>query len=228
MSLKNFFELSPLAKEIKLHVHPQEFINLILTDENQEAEGVINQYVIDNLPYCFKEYPILYAKIKKLISTKLDIPYESVFLIGSAKTGFSIDPKHYGTLFSRDSDLDFAIVNNKLFEKLKLEANEWMEDYKSGKINPTSYMERIYWNGNLKILSKCESIGFIDENKIPRKSQYPLSMEIGNLMFQIQKNLEDFKYLYVKKSSARIYKDFPSFHSQTLLNIHRVIDNLLK
>lgn len=226
ISNKRFFTLSERLRSFGSYINADQFkgefkIGLY----NDEDNAVIKQYVIDNTPYCFKEFPILFSNIKTMISLHLDVPYESIFLIGSAKTGFSIDPCHYGKKFSEKSDLDFSIVNSNLFEKISNEAKQWLSDYKSKLIDPTSQAEKRYWNENVELLPKNISKGFVDEWKIPRNTRYAEACKIGHVMFLIKANLENFDYFKVSKCSARIYKDQTSFHNQTIMSIRSVMEH---
>lgn len=225
-SNKSFFFLSEEAKSLELYANSTIFKEVFDNDFYNEANAIVKQYVIDNTPFCFKEHPILFAKIKLLLSFKLTIPYESIYLIGSAKTGFSIDPAHFGKHFSEESDLDFAIADPILFDNVSREVYQWIDDYSNNKIMPNGEKDKYYWDINAKLLPKNIQRGFIDERKIPRNSKYEISKRIGQLMFLIKANLSCFNYLNVRECSARIYKDEECFRSQTVINITHAMKSL--
>lgn len=67
-----------------------------------------------------------YAQLREYAGSALNIsPNQSVFLVGSAKLGFSIKPnRRYGS-FNDDSDVDLAIVSPSLYERLWTEARRY-------------------------------------------------------------------------------------------------------
>lgn len=69
--------------------------------------------IIHGTPHIFKGREDDYYKFRKRISDKLSIHFHEVFIVGSAKLGFS---PLKGKDFDLDSDIDVAIVSNSLFE----------------------------------------------------------------------------------------------------------------
>lgn len=62
------------------------------------------------------EDPLLfYDKFKKFISSKLNIHFHNISIIGSAKTKFSFAPKKDFKEFNDESDFDIVLVSNDLF-----------------------------------------------------------------------------------------------------------------
>lgn len=62
------------------------------------------------------ENPLLfYDKFKKFISSKLNIHFHNISIIGSAKTKFSFSPKKNFKEFHDKSDFDIVLVSNELF-----------------------------------------------------------------------------------------------------------------
>lgn len=60
---------------------------------------------------------------KEIVSSNLNINFHSLQIVGSAKTGYSLSPKkvlrpfHSGTSTEKSSDIDIAIVSEKLYLK---------------------------------------------------------------------------------------------------------------
>ena len=62
------------------------------------------------------EDPLLYYdKFKKFISSKLNIHFHNISIIGSAKTKFSFSPNKEFKEFNEDSDFDIVLVSNELY-----------------------------------------------------------------------------------------------------------------
>src|SRR5262245_53541540 len=58
-----------------------------------------------------------YARLREHAGQALGVsPNQQVFLVGSAKLGFSIKPERRYGLFNDDSDVDLAIVSDALYE----------------------------------------------------------------------------------------------------------------
>lgn len=61
--------------------------------------------------------------VRSSISQKFAVEYNNVIIVGSANLGFSIKPRKRYVSFGEESDVDVAIVCNRLFEKV------WREIY---------------------------------------------------------------------------------------------------
>ena|SRR5690242_20226378 len=100
--------------------------------DNVERVSLINFLIISNFCYAFKTKPIVYEQITQYISDKFKINKNNIVLIGSAKTGFAIDPINYGRRFTETSDLDFAIINEKSFEECIIDFKLWKKPILKG------------------------------------------------------------------------------------------------
>lgn len=63
-------------------------------------------------------YSEKYDEFKKFISRKLNVPFNNISIVGSAKTKFSFSPTKDFSEFHNGSDFDLIIVSNKIFEKM--------------------------------------------------------------------------------------------------------------
>lgn len=183
-----------------------------------EQISLINHYIVENHPYAFRLIPLLFDQIIQFLGKELDVPIESVKLIGSAKQGYSIDPKQYGMLFSENSDMDFTIVDTALFQKLKEDFESWQHAYYSKIVSPRNKKEEFYWNDNINRLPNNIKRGFIDHHKIPLLfSTCPTNNRINDVLYRVQKNLSLFN-IETKRVTLRVYKDFISFNKQIKIN----------
>lgn len=69
----------------------------------------------------------LELELKKQIADFFDVSFHDIFLVGSAKTGFSIAPTKTFTYFGDTSDIDIAIVSPILFNKVWESAHAYRE-----------------------------------------------------------------------------------------------------
>lgn len=93
---------------------PEEFDLLLLkTDSEADRRHFVNKYFFHGTPYIFRDRESEYFEFRNRIATSFDIGFHEVFIVGSAKFGFSYFKK---TTFDYDSDIDVVIVNERLFE----------------------------------------------------------------------------------------------------------------
>lgn len=60
-----------------------------------------------------------YALLREYVGSALSVsPNRDVYLVGSAKLGFSIKPRRRYGLFGDDSDVDLAVVSPAAYERL--------------------------------------------------------------------------------------------------------------
>lgn len=108
-------------------------------------------------------------KLKTEIGNFFSIPVETIYIVGSAKLGFSIsEKKDYNTdqiikpryrPFGLDSDVDIAIVNSQLFDSF------WEEIFKV-------YCEDFEW-GTSHSFQKYFFHGWIRPDKFPSGTNFP-------------------------------------------------------
>lgn len=154
----------------------------------------------------------------------LNIEPDCIKLIGSAKTGFSVSPHpDFGKSFSDKSDLDFAIIHEDIFKRLKEEYITWKYAYTSEKIMPNNAREMKFWNENIERLSINIHRGLIDTYKIPNRNLCPLTMCINNSMSLIKTKLAQCHNIIVSNVSVRVYKDSTCFWRQLKLNTDQIL-----
>lgn len=189
-----------------------------------ERLSLINFLAVSNFCYAFKIKPIVYEQITQYLADKFNINKNGIVLIGSAKTGFAIDPQNYGRKFSEDSDLDFAIVDKVLFENSVKDYRLWRS-----KTNNNEYPDNIknkFWISNQKNLKSQIKKGFIDTYKIPNFSEFNTTQQVNQSLSLIVINLKKYQDISVKEASVRIYKDWGIFQKQLRLNIEHVLKKI--
>jgi len=189
-----------------------------------ERASLLNFLIINNFCHAFKTKPIVYEQITQYISDKFNVNKTNIVLIGSARTGFAIDPVKYGRKFSEESDLDFAIIDSVLFENSIKDFELW----KSNTAN-NAYEESLrtrFWSDNQKNLRNQIYKGFIDTYKIPNFEEFKTTQQINQSLSLIVINLKNYQNIIVKEASARIYKDWKTFQKQLKLNIENVLQKV--
>ena len=84
--------------------------------KNESPEYVTSKWIIEKIPYIFGEDKPLYLRIKHKLSILLNVDSCSIIFVGSAGTGFSLNPNKGFKTFDDSSDIDIAIVSNYYFE----------------------------------------------------------------------------------------------------------------
>lgn len=213
VDIRDYISLSKTASSINnSYSLPQDFKDYYKQIGRNEIKSLIRHFIVNNVPYAFKDKPILYEQIAQYISDKLEIAPSEVKLIGSAKTGFSISPlPNYGRPFGQNSDLDFSIINEELFNKMEDEFTYWADKFKLKEIQANNPTEESYWLQNLDTGPRQINYGFIDTHFIPNREEFKTTRKINNSLWLIQKYLLDKHMIKVKKASASIYKSWYSF-----------------
>lgn len=87
-----------------------------LADENMTSKDILNKYIFTGEPYIFNTNIGLYSKLKSQLSTHFSVEVTKIFMVGSAKLGFSIAREKLWKIFDDDSDIDMVIISGELFD----------------------------------------------------------------------------------------------------------------
>ncbi|WP_312753404.1 hypothetical protein [Rummeliibacillus suwonensis] len=92
----------------------KEFDEILVSMQSpQERTDFIRKYFFHGTPYVFNNRENEYFDFRNKISKQFNISFHEVFIVGSAKFGFSYIKK---TEFSYESDIDIVLVNENLFD----------------------------------------------------------------------------------------------------------------
>jgi len=189
-----------------------------------ERNSLLNFLLISSFCFAFKTKPIVYEQITQYLADKFELDKINIVLIGSAKTGFAIDTNNYGRNFSESSDLDFAIIDNKLFEKSIKDFRLWKNKTDNGEY-PENKKNK-YWVDNQNNLKAQIKKGFIDTYKVPNFEEFTTTQQINQSLSLIVINLKQHQNIVVKEASVRIYNSWETFQKQLRLNIENVLSRL--
>lgn len=146
-----------------------------------------------------------YTRLREYAGAALLVsPNQNVFLVGSAKLGFSIKPKRRYGLFNDDSDVDMAIVSPSLYERLWGEARRYSRRGGFWEGDTRNHFKNDHANGVVKpyVLPDSDAIPtrrmlFDLESEMQRVggSPYPVTIAVWHSMDA----LEEYQTLAVKK-----------------------------
>jgi hypothetical protein len=223
--IRNYVKLTYAANSIvSFFSLSDDFRSYYSTIGENEKKSLIRHFIINNVPYAFRNKPILYEQLTQYLADKLGISPTEIKLIGSAKTGFSLSPPpNYGKEFGEHSDLDFSITNKDLFVELENEFSNWSELYNKKEIQPYNENEKRYWSENVQTGLGQLKHGFIDTHYIPNRDQFTLTKKINNSLWLIKKYLEDIHQIKIRKASASVYIGWQSFSGRLHRNTEYVM-----
>lgn len=79
---------------------------------------VAEEHILGGAPYAFRRRPTLMNEMQMHLISHLPITAENIIIVGSAKTGFSLNPDAYFNPFNSESDIDVAIIDENLFDEI--------------------------------------------------------------------------------------------------------------
>lgn len=84
--------------------------------------------MFSDLPYAFRRLASDYQLFIEEISTNLEVDKNGIRMIGSGSLGFSLNPDHLLTPFSRESDLDVVVISYEIFYKSWIDILNFTDD----------------------------------------------------------------------------------------------------
>ena len=184
-------------------------------DSNSEIE-IYYKYLIGQDVWYFQrsssEFNAGYDEFKKFISLKLEIPFNNISIVGSAKTRYSFSPSNRFKEFNDKSDFDLIIVSNEIYQKI------W-----------SAYREISHQTFLRGYTSKCSNIfnGFV--------SIKDSDSTLGNeKLLEWQRKVRTFKadlqlkFNIIHEINYRIYSDWESvqdYHVRGIAKLKREINN---
>lgn len=110
-------------------------------NSNDEYLRIVRKYIIHGIPFVFKDNPDLYYDFREQIANHWHVGFQEVLILDSGKLGYSY---HKNSVFSDESDIDVAIVNQSLFESFCLKIRNFQYRMDSGLETLTSYEKKEY------------------------------------------------------------------------------------
>lgn len=90
-----------------------------------DIKRVVSDHILGGDIWLFLNSPNDREPFYAFLEDKLEISRENIYVVGSAKLGYSCAPHEYGRRFNRDSDIDIAIVSDVLFDKYWHNMLDW-------------------------------------------------------------------------------------------------------
>lgn len=159
---------------------------------------IVRKFLIHGIPYVFMDNPNLYYDFREQIAKHWGVGFQEVLILGSGKLGYSY---HKDSVFSEESDIDVAIVNQRLFENFYVEIRNFQYRKDTGLETLTLSEEKEYQ----KFLSYMIK-GWMRPDKLPARITGELSKEEWFTYFKSISYRNNLAGNY--KVSAGLFKSF--------------------
>lgn len=141
-----------------------EFKELLLkADTDALVVDMVRKHLLHGIPFVFQNRETDYFDFRNQIANHFQVGFHEVFIVGSAKLGFSY---YKNTKFSLESDIDVVIVNEEFFESFYESICNYQYKIDKGIITLTGE-EMSQYHKFLKYLIK----GWMRPDKLPIKVQ---------------------------------------------------------
>jgi len=201
------FEKDPTLKWgfiYDIEMNSEEFKRQLINSEtNDERSDFCRKLVLHGTPFIFYGKEHEYYEFRKKIANHFKVSFHEVYITGSAKLGFS---PYKNKEFDLDSDIDVAIISEKLFEEIMWKVNKFQLDYRGARKTPHQSEVRQYHD-----FLEYTALGWIRPDKLPISFQMK---ELKDQWFQFFNSLsygrsEVGNY----KVSAGVFKTYQHFES---------------
>lgn len=88
-------------------------------------EDIVLDHVLTGVPFVFRNQPESAEKLCGHLHEALELPMDDIFVVGSAKIGFSLNPDRFPRQFTKNSDIDVLIINSDLFDTIWSACLKW-------------------------------------------------------------------------------------------------------
>jgi len=186
----------------------------ILDLMDEPISFLVSKWLVERVPFIFKENDIEHIKWKEELSSRLNIDSKAIIFTGSSSCGFSLNPNKNYKEFSETSDIDIALISDYHFDiAWRTLRNMGTKIYDLSPKQRNSYFDHInrliYWGtiATDKILEllpfgKNWSLELMELSKLP-----PANNRIINI---------------------RIYKDFEALRAYQVNNFEKLKTTLFE
>jgi len=119
-----------------------QFNKLLKECPEAELNTFAQKYIFHGTPYVFTGREEEYFEFRNRIARQFGLGFHEVFIVGSAKQGFSYVKNR--DVFDFNSDIDVAIVSAALFEQFAIIIREYQYALSSGQVTHTQNESKKY------------------------------------------------------------------------------------
>lgn len=186
----------------------------------KEKKDFISIYITEGIPFAFKRNPLIFEDSRVWIARHLGTNPEDITVTGSSRLGFSLNPRKLGNPYKENSDLDFIIISNKIFESYIADFRVYVNDIKT-KIAKRQRINAISLENIENIYYTSKNLGFIDQFKIPINKKYLTVYKTYDVFWHLTERMKITPHCPSPyKATARVYKDWESCLNQLTINFN--------
>jgi hypothetical protein len=184
---------------------------------------VLKEHVLTGLPYVFRSRPRNADTLYDYVSKQLGVSPGDVKIVGSARTGFSLNPDTFPRKFIQTSDIDVIVVDQKLFDRIWLTLLAWHYPRRGSQLaEPDANWARerrrdVYWGWFFPTKIRFEGLSFPDSLK-------PLR-DFAARWFNVFQSLSQFSEFATRTVSGRLYRTWDhayAYHIEGLRKIREI------
>jgi hypothetical protein len=105
-----------------LQITISEFKEILLS---QPLDEVVMRLIFRGSPYAFQDQSNAMTILHNHLRNNLGIQPQNIVVVGSGKTGFSLNPETFPRQFSDESDIDVVVVDEALFDRVWTTILKW-------------------------------------------------------------------------------------------------------
>ncbi len=193
----------------------------------QSLSEIVREYIFTGEPFAFQKNPASMVKIRRHLTSRLPLAADNIFVIGSAKLGFSLNPDSYFHAFSDESDIDIAIVDTDLFDKVWLNLLDWHYPRRITGLDPINSK----WAGDRK---KDIYWGWITPHKIRYEGlNFPKTLEplrdLSAKWFDAFQSFSAYTEFVSRRMESRLYRSWDHalrYHVEGLRSLREFVERL--
>lgn len=100
-------------------------------ETEQEIDSLLKNALFEGVPAAFLHRTRAFRRLREAVAKRLGIERDAVTVVGSARTGFSMDPDEFPRSFNHNSDIDVLIVSDSIFDE------GWLDILTLRRVNPS-------------------------------------------------------------------------------------------
>ena len=182
---------------------------------NEAMDELVNTALFEGIPPAFENRIESFERLKDTVALGLDVDRESVTVVGSARTGFSLDPERFPTVFRAESDIDVLIVSERLFDE------SWLDILTQRYVTP-SRLRRMK-----KYLDEHRNGGYIYRGWI-WPDRITSALAIGSAWFDLFRRLPSETGVLEHAFHGRLYRTWDHARHYHSSSLRRLRDMLMR
>lgn len=104
------------------YVTIEQFKSILLS---RPLDEIAKNYIFAGNPFAFRSSPSALPLLIDHLVKQLGVQSTSIYIVGSGKLGFSLNPDNFPRPFSESSDIDVVIIDQRMFDTVWTTLLKW-------------------------------------------------------------------------------------------------------